>query len=277
MDINKLESAARKAWPALQEKESSYGVLRYAAGVSRRANSLTPAMGAALDLAQLLELCESFFFSRGLPSIVRVLADGSGGSLESGSLDQFLAAAGYQLEAPTAVLVKTLAGDGYGAAEHVAATSVADWLHAWYQVKGQSADEFHVHQQMLGQLTDEHQLLIARDESGTARATALGVLSDGLLGIYGVATESGLRRQGLAAGLLGQLFAWANGKGARWAYLQVEVANQPAVALYRKLGFENCYTYWYRSKHGDYRQTVATPVATPAENTNCRGQHHDYY
>lgn len=260
MNIDDLESAARKAWPALQEIESGCGVLRFAAGVSRRANSLTPSRAGAREPAQLQELSESFFFSQGLPSIVRVIADGSESIPESGSLDQFLAAAGYQQEAPTAVLLKSLDGDGHGAAEHVPAagvpaTTLADWLHAWYQVKDQPADDFHVHQQMLRQLTDEHQLLVARDATGSARATALGVLSEGLLGIYGVATDSGLRRQGLAAGLLAQLFVWARGKGARWAYLQVEVANLPAMALYRKLGFESSYTYWYRCKQNDYPKT----------------------
>ncbi len=71
MDIDQLELAARKAWPALEELESKHGVLRYAAGASRRANSLSPSVVGMRAPARLMQMSESWFYPRGLPSILR--------------------------------------------------------------------------------------------------------------------------------------------------------------------------------------------------------------
>lgn len=109
-----------------------------------------------------------------------------------------------QLEkvAPAAVLSKPLGESLYGGAEHGTEASAAEWLQAWYAVKNQSTEDLGIHEQMLARITDRHRQLVVRDASGAALATALGVISKGLLGIHGVATATGMRRQGLAAALL---------------------------------------------------------------------------
>jgi ribosomal protein S18 acetylase RimI-like enzyme len=40
---------------------------------------------------------------------------------------------------------------------------------------------------------------------------------------------------------------WALGRGAAFAWLQVEADNEPAIALYRSIGFAEAYRYHYRS------------------------------
>ena len=54
--IKDIELASRRAWPALEESESSLALLRYARGVSRRANSLTPLSPQADAMAGLVLL-----------------------------------------------------------------------------------------------------------------------------------------------------------------------------------------------------------------------------
>ncbi|MEX2468315.1 MAG: hypothetical protein WD396_01030 [Pseudohongiellaceae bacterium] len=73
MDIEQLEEAARDAWPALQEYQGSTGVMRFAAGVSRRANSMTPVRAREFCPESLMREAEDFYGAFRLPAIVRVL------------------------------------------------------------------------------------------------------------------------------------------------------------------------------------------------------------
>ncbi len=256
MDIDQLELAARKAWPALEELESKHGVLRYAAGASRRANSLSPSVVGMRAPARLMQMSESWFYPRGLPSILRVIAAGTGCEPHASRLDRFLARAGYQQAAITLVMTRQVTRLAQIQSVSCEELSLTGWLQAWYRIRSQSLDDFNTHLQMLSLITEPHCFVVARDASGIARASALGVLSDGLLGIYGVATQSESRRQGLAVALLIQLINWASSHGARSAYLQVELANRPAIDLYRKLGFQETYRYWYRYKNQQDRELL---------------------
>jgi N-acetylglutamate synthase len=64
-------------------------------------------------------------------------------------------------------------------------------------------------------------------------------------GIHGMRTLASARRQGLAARLMRELLQSAAEQGATWAFLQVESANAPAIALYERLGFACAWKYWY--------------------------------
>ncbi len=64
-------------------------------------------------------------------------------------------------------------------------------------------------------------------------------------GVSVMRTSPDFRRQGLAARVVSALLDVAAGQGATRSYLQVEVKNETAVALYGKLGFTTAYQYRY--------------------------------
>lgn len=80
-------------------------------------------------------------------------------------------------------------------------------------------------------------------------ACGLGVLERGFLGIFDIVTDWNYRNQGFGEQLVLNLLKWGKENGAKHAYLQVMLNNQPASRLYRKLGFQEIYRYWYRVKH----------------------------
>lgn len=243
MNIDELETAARRAWPALEEEETGLGVLRFAAGVSRRAKSFTPSASGLHSPARVQNLSASWFRSRGLASAIRIVETGRP---EEMALDCALAAAGYQREAPTAVQVKALSAPQVRAVGCGRAVATAHWLPAWHQLRALAPEDLPIQQRMLARISDPHCPLLACDATGLPVASALGVLTGHLLGVYGVATAVHARRQGFAASLIAQLCAWAVKQGARSAYLQVESGNLPALSLYRRLGFQPGYRYWFR-------------------------------
>ena len=78
-------------------------------------------------------------------------------------------------------------------------------------------------------------------------AVGIAVEHGGLVGLFCLAVDPKRRRSGLGSGLARSLLA---GSGARTAYLQVEEANAPAVALYERLGFQEAYRYCHRVAPG---------------------------
>jgi ribosomal-protein-alanine N-acetyltransferase len=77
--------------------------------------------------------------------------------------------------------------------------------------------------------------IFSADSPPRLAAYFLGLLVQGELDVISVATEPLARRQGLAARLIRQACA---DPAVEKAFLEVDVGNTAAIALYRKLGFQ---------------------------------------
>ena len=82
-------------------------------------------------------------------------------------------------------------------------------------------------------------------DDGIPYAVGRGVVENGWLGIYQIATLPDARRRGFANCVMTALLKWGKSQTAQNAYLQVVSANGPARALYNALGFQPLYTYDY--------------------------------
>ena len=77
---------------------------------------------------------------------------------------------------------------------------------------------------------------------------ALRTVQDGeFVGIFDVVTDHNFRRRGHARYMLESILMLVKAQKAKFAWLQVEVENVAAVALYQKLGFQEVYRYEYFS------------------------------
>ncbi len=250
MNLQAIEYASRQAWPALQDLYLPFGVLRFARGVSRRANSFSMFIGARADLTQVRSVTEDFFQAHQLPAIVRVL----GPSTTNGddSLDIFLEQNNYELVTPTKVMLREIAAEIPAALQGtLPAMQVCDldvWLTARYEILPKSANESVVQRAMLQRLLHTQRFLVQFNHEGRPICCGMAVCIDGLLGVFGVATASAYRNRGLARALVQQLLGWGKSAGARFAYLQVEASNSAALTVYEGLGFAQIYEYWYREK-----------------------------
>ena len=82
---------------------------------------------------------------------------------------------------------------------------------------------------------------------GRPVASGLGILDRGHVGLYAIYVDASCRRKHFARAICNAVLSEARKKGAANAYLQVTTENEPAKSLYRSLGFEYFYTYWFRS------------------------------
>lgn len=241
-DVAALEAAAFLSWPALEPEEDVRGWrLRFARGYTKRANSAnSTAQAAALDAA-LLQALEQRFVQRGLAPVFRLVQ----GTVPA-QAEAFLAGRGYRAVDPSRVLVRDLCEDDVAQVAPGQAAGAADWLQTFVAVSGKPLQGQDTHLQMLQSIAAPccwaHSPLPGQSASA---ACALGVLAQGQLGLFDIATRADLRRQGLAAALVQQVLGWGARQGARRAYLQVLGENTAALALYDKLGFRLAYRYAY--------------------------------
>jgi ribosomal protein S18 acetylase RimI-like enzyme len=237
-----VEKAARFAWPAIEEQITSYGVLRFAHGYTRRANSLTLFSSSKVDHDELVVDCERFFDSRSQPAMIRVPC------LPAMSrLDSFLSINGYAVESPSMVMAHSLS-DCRRVPQKLRPLDKESWLDRFYAISGQPETQRDSHRKLIERIGGETCFVVLDADDGTPACCALAILYQGAVGIYNVATAPWCRRQQYASRMIRGLLGWGKSMGAISAYLQVEEANLPAVCLYRKLGFSMLYRYRYRVK-----------------------------
>ena len=268
-----IETIAANAWPAAEIVELDGWRLRFADGVTRRANSVWPnAAAGRLPLDAKIAAAEAFYANRGQPAIFQISP-----AQQPPELDAILAARGYTHHAPTLVQTAALTeifrrggAEVQRSAEEVrskqASTQLrvsapprqtfsvtvspafdADWFELYCVGEEAPPAQAAVRQAILQRITLPcgYATLHSND---IPIAVALGVVEGEWMGIFNVVTLPAYRRQGAARALLAALAEWASQHGATNTYLQVMERNIAAQALYAATGFTTAYGYHYRVK-----------------------------
>ncbi len=235
----RVEETCLNAWPAVREVLLDGWLLRFSAGLTRRANSANPLWPVSrVDL----QTCEALYRRLGLPTIFRVL------SLIDPVVDDRLAQARYTAEGESCVL--------YGPIEDVEAArdpdvtlldqATEEWFAAMAALQNHSSEQAAIYRRIVGQLAIPGAFAMLSDERG-AVALAYGALHNGLLCYELVITDGRRRRQGSGRRIVSALATWARNQGAVGACLEVEAHNSPARALYDAVGLKReLYRYHYR-------------------------------
>jgi GNAT superfamily N-acetyltransferase len=124
-------------------------------------------------------------------------------------------------------------------------TSLDDWLHMFNGLAPSARSQQAAHRGIL-QAIPGARLLISVSSSQGSVCCGMGVLENGLLGLFDIITDRRFRNEGYASSLVEHGLAWARDRGATHAYVQCEAGNAPARGMYAKFGFEESYRYWYR-------------------------------
>jgi GNAT superfamily N-acetyltransferase len=233
-DIRALERVAYDLWVAPDTEELDGWILRAAAGLTGRGNSVWPNGDGTLPLGDKLAAAERWYAARDLPARFQVTA----GSLPD-RLGASLVARGYRASGDS-TSVETAALPSTGAHAHVALTDEPDddWIALWQGERGFARPD--VALALLAGSPGRTVFARIGDE-----AVGRGVAVQGWLGVTSMATVAAARRRGHARAVLETLCAWARGLGCTRALLQVETGNAAARALYRRYGFAEHHAYRY--------------------------------
>lgn len=245
----RLEEMALNASGASQSLLYDGWLLGSRGGPTKRLRCINPIYRSSLPLERKLSYCTEFYRAASLPAIFRMLP-----FAQPAGLDAFLAERGWGEFERTLVLSAGLAAAVAlpAPAVEVELVAMTVWVEATRSLLG-------IAREALPRLLDRAAsyplpqigALVRRGDEVVA--CGLAKVEEDHVGLFAVCTAPGLRRKGLGRATVGALLADAQQRGARTAYLQVTAQNAPALALYRRFGFETAYHYWYRAREGEQR------------------------
>ena len=246
--IIELEREAAAHWRGTEEEWLGDWLLRAAEGFTGRANSALPLGDPGLPLDEALAAVTGWYRARGLPPMIAVPTPISADS-PGHALDRHLSQRGWLTRSsPAFVMLADLPLaiplGGLPAGREVRLSREPDdaWA-ARYHYRGQD----HLPPVARKVLTSaEQQSFISIRESGQVLAIARLSLASGLAGLTAVEVHPDHRRRGLGAAITAAACEQAERGGVARVFLQVEVDNAPAQALYGRLGFGYSHRYHYR-------------------------------
>jgi GNAT superfamily N-acetyltransferase len=229
------------AYPAQKTRFYDGWVLRFSNGLSHRANSVNPIYPSGMPIEEKVEACEDMYAEHGLPPVFK-LTDAS-----PAGLDEYLEARGYGIVTPTYLFTSSIlpAAREKGSVAVQKGIGVA-WRANLLRLKGLTDTKQKDTANAMMNLIQNDAMCASVDVDGKAVACGLCVIERGYAGLFDIVVDEEYRRHGYGHRLCGALLAEASANGAKHAYLQVEAANGPAIALYKTMGFESAYQYWYR-------------------------------
>jgi GNAT superfamily N-acetyltransferase len=256
--ITELERMAAAHWRGTEEEWLGHWLLRAAGGFTGRANSVLPLGDPGLPLGAAVAAVTGWYRARGLPPMIAVPtpADPPGPAPAAGrapspglALDRDLARRGWLVRSgPAFVMLAGLPLRGQvsglpgGRTVQVSREPDDAWA-ARYHYRGQD-DLPPTARTVLTSAAD--QAFVSIREDGQVLAIARLSLAGGWAGLTAVEVNPGYRRQGLGAAITAAACEQAARPGISRVFLQVEVGNEPAQALYRGLGFRYSHRYHYR-------------------------------
>ena len=242
--IRSIEELSMNAWPARQTLHYDGWVLRFADGYTKRANSVYPLYPSQIELDKKIELCESFYRDRGLPTVFKMTAAST-----PADLDARLAARNYRAESYTSVQVLDLKAEEHEISTEIQLTfeDSETWHAAFARMNNINPERRAIHEHILHAILPE-KCYASLSVDDDIISCGLGVTQEGFLGLFDIVVDPNHRRKKYGERLMIALLAWGVQHGAYTAYLQVMCNNGPALRLYEKLGFEEEYQYWYRIK-----------------------------
>jgi ribosomal protein S18 acetylase RimI-like enzyme len=246
--IRLVEELALNAWPARVVQHLDGWVLRWADGVTGRANSVWPNEVGALSARERLAVVEQFYRRFQAPARVQMTP-----AARPAELDRLLDEAGYgepynrsYVQAASLDQVIREAGDP-GTGVQLFPSLTDDWFEAYCRATGTGGPSAAVRRAIHERIAPETAYALLQLE-GQPASVGVGVVERGWVGVFSVATCPDFRRRRAAWSVMGALSRWAADLGARDMYLQVAGENVAARQLYGRLGFHEFYEYHYRQK-----------------------------
>jgi N-acetylglutamate synthase len=244
ISIASIEHVAANALPSSITKNLDGWRLRYAYGVTRRANSVLAEKHEG-SLEHKLKAVEAFYAGYNAPSRFQICSVS-----QPDNLTTVLENQGYQ-KVPGAIIQTFSLRAFQPKLDSIAVQLLNKPNHAWFSVyrtvEKAAAEKENVRTWMLEHIQPNAAFALLNVNEQPA-AVGLGVFENGYTGIFNMATLEAFRGRGAASTVLSALANWGKQQGSHSCYLQVATDNLRAQNVYKSFGFTSLYEYHYLEK-----------------------------
>lgn len=240
--VRRFEAASFRAWPAASAKYDGAWVIRLTAGhPARRLNSVNPLdPGDDNNLEERIARASRHFAAYGRPLTFRI------SPLSGRRIEERFDRLGWHRMSESLVMRLPIAERLVrGALDQIPLKDMGRFIGASIAIGNLNENLRPGLSEVISSIRPEAGLFVL-EHAGRPVSTAICVQDGDLAGLFEVATQTEQRGKGYGRRTILSALKWARARGARTAWLQVEAANEPAIGLYRSLGFEEIYRYHYR-------------------------------
>ncbi len=246
MEVLLIEHFLNRAWPALEVIAYDNWSLRFAEGLTKRSNSVNLSPNNSIPVSQKIDFCEAVYRQKNLPVCFKLI-----GEKEYEHIEKELRLRGYIKSDEALVMSVNLARNDFAMPKNVTIENqfTVNWIDNLLKIISTFSQHEKIYRRVLARIQgDVICAYVAVDNE--AIAFGYGYIEELSMGIVDVYVDKAHRGKGYGRQIVDALLHEGK-KRTNIAYLQVIKDNYKAVDLYRKLGFESVYSYWYRIKEDD--------------------------
>lgn len=123
-----------------------------------------------------------------------------------------------------------------------------EWINSLFRLNGTTNPTLRRIVPSMFKAIPKETIVASIEIDGRMVASGLGIMDRDHVGLYAIYVDPSCRRKNFARAICSTILSEARKKHAAKAYLQVVQGNTYAKQLYSSLGFEDLYTYWFRTK-----------------------------
>lgn len=261
-----IEEISLNAWPSHKIELYDGWLIRFSHNYTYRTNSVEQVGQSLIPVEEKITYCEKMYENYHTPTNFKI------NPLLDPSFDQMLDGRGYAVRHVTEVM--TMPIERFSPYQQVSAEYeyygrnsglpsfieypdnilvqlrdriTDEWITSLFRLNGTTNPTLRRIVPSMFKAIPKETIVAFIEIDGRTVASGLGILDRGHVGLYAIYVDASCRRKHFARSICSAILSEAKKKGASNAYLQVVADNTAAKHLYQTLGFEDFYTYWFRS------------------------------
>lgn len=264
--VKYVEELSLNAWPSHKIELYDGWLIRFSHNYTYRTNSVEQVGASTIPLEEKIAYCESVYRRFRTPCNFKI------NPLLDPAFDRLLSEKGYDVRHVTEVMTADMrrlnlmpseSGEfefenrlGLPSSVHYAGDFTVllqpvitdEWIQGLFHLNGTCEPVLRRIVPSMFKAIPKETIVASVEVDGRMVASGLGIRDRDYVGIYAIYVSPSCRRRHYARAICSTILREAWLRGAKRAYLQVVKGNISAKSLYLSLGFQDFYTYWFRSK-----------------------------